>query len=87
MDNDNNNGASERSNQAEIGFITLFLASSILLVFTFVAAVVIVAWGPLIPEAAAVNLDRKKTPFSDYVILHESWHSIAASRHALSCEQ
>jgi hypothetical protein len=70
-----------------IGAAQLFLVSGMLLAFTLVSAVVIIAWGPLLPEAVAVNLDRGKTPFSEYVILHESWHSIAASHRAISCER
>lgn len=90
MNNENNKDNGQRADYPKhgaIGSIRLFFASSILLAFTLVAAIVIVSWGPLIPEAIAVELGHEKTSFSDYVILHESWHSIAASRPSLSCEQ
>lgn len=91
MNNENNEDNREwirrKRDDEQIGSVRLFLASSMLLAFTLVAAVGIVAWGPLIPEAIAVELGHQTTPFSDYVILHESWHSIAASRRSLSCEQ
>lgn len=87
---DENNKKSDKhrdANDSRICSAKLVVASSMLIAFTLVSAVVITAWGPLVPEAVAVGLDRGKTPFSEYVILHESWHSIAASRHALSCER
>lgn len=83
--NNNNERGDGRNDEQRKGSARLFIASSILLIFTLIAAIGIAAWSPLIPEAAAVNLERGKSPFADYVILHESWHSIAASQRALSC--
>lgn len=88
--NDNAESSGEKSDDAKndaIGSLRLALASSMLLLFTLVAAIGIVVWTPLIPEAIAVDLGNGKNSFSEYVILHESWHSIAASRRSLWCEQ
>jgi hypothetical protein len=90
MNNENkekNNDCGKGDGSGPTGSAKLFLVSSLLLAFTLLSSVTIIAWGPLLPEAVAVNLDRGKTPFSEYVILHESWHSIAASRRAIACEQ
>lgn len=63
----------------------LFLMSGILVAFTLVAVIGIIAWVPLIPEAVAV--DATNAEFSEYIVLHESWHSVAATSRFAFCNR
>lgn len=57
----------------------LILVASLLVLFTVVAVIVIVAWVPFLPEAAAVNIDPAQIDgWMEYAYLHQSWHSLAA---------
>ena len=51
----------------------LFLATITLVLFTAIAALVIVAWIPVLPEAIAADIGQGKD-LSQYMQLHESWH-------------
>lgn len=65
--------------------IRLFLVTGMLLVFTLAAAVIIIAWGSFLPEAIAVDINQNQASFSQYLALHESWHSVAATYHYATC--
>lgn len=64
--------------------LRLFLMTGLLVMFTLMSALAIIAWVPFMPEAVAVDLDNAPD-FSEYVALHESWHSIAATSRYASC--
>ncbi len=66
-------------NSEKSSSVRLFQATGMLVFFTAAAAVIIIAWGPLIPEAIAVDLPPSRPSFSAYIALHESWHMAAAS--------
>jgi hypothetical protein len=64
----------------------LFLISAMLILFSAAAVLAIVAWIPVLPEAAAVNVHPRQ--WMEYAYLHESWHSAAVLHDpgaALSC--
>lgn len=51
----------------------LFLAAITLVLFTTMAAIAIVAWIPILPEAIAADIGRSQD-LSQYMFLHESLH-------------
>lgn len=63
----------------------LFLMSVILVTFTLAASIGIIAWVPLLPEAVAVDIGN--ADFSEYIVLHESWHSVAATSRFAFCNR
>lgn len=73
-------------NASRSHFMSLIWASIAIVFFTVAAAIVIVAWSPLLPEANATDMNRyaSKTTndFSPYIALHqtESWHYAAVLR-------
>lgn len=64
----------------------LFLMSAILVAFTLAAAVGIIAWVPLLPEAVAVDIGNR-SDYAEYIVLHESWHSVAATSRFAFCNR
>ncbi len=70
-------------------FMSLILASIVIVCFTVAATIVIVTWSPILHEALAVDMNRdanniakQMSDFSPYVALHqtESWHYTAVLR-------
>ncbi len=55
----------------------LFLVALMLLVFTVAAAVMIVAWISVVPEAYAVDLVQAQS-LTPYMVWHQSWHYSAS---------
>lgn len=61
----------------------LFVATVTLVVFTILAAVVIVAWISAVPEAFAVEIGQSQVQ-APYLAWHQSWHYSAAWYDSLS---
>lgn len=73
-------------NERRAGPFRLFLMSGILVAFTLAAAIGIIVWVPLLPEAAAVDIGNR-ADFAEYIVLHESWHSVAATSRFAFCNR
>jgi hypothetical protein len=69
-----NGGGCMNKRQHQLYRVRLWLAVSTLILFSLCAAIAIVVWLPILPEAAAVTIDAdSSSQWSQYFDLHQSW--------------